>query len=195
MKSIAVRYFCPVKLLMKPCGFVGTIFFVGLFLQLNPSRLNHADLLQRLPVSVDQTYWRNFFAQALETSDLDARDKFNRPVVANARPSQLQQLFSFSVFRLLLSADLPYLAAVRQRLQEQLNPFCEQLAQQTRRLIQAFELMLFSVMKRFADSGVSKIWTILNLCMAGTGILCRYRFYLIGLYTAANFPIVLPMRC
>lgn len=93
-------------------------------------------------------------SEALQDSDLDARDARNRPVRAGRRRAELRELFIGTVFQLLATADLPALAAARKAL-EALTPWSQRLARAAHRANREAWSICSAIKKTLAPPGRS----------------------------------------
>lgn len=165
---------------------VGIFLAIFFYLPLTPSSIQH-------PASTIHSYLPNFFSEALDFSDLDVRDAANRPVrTADAR-ANLQQLFAFSVVRLLVDDALPLITSVRRILEKLLAPLSEGFSRAKKWLMgKVFWAIAFAV-KKFSDLfDLSPLWSPVLLGdpnLRGEGRLFNSQS------TIRNSQLNLPLRC
>ena len=166
------------------------LFYTGLFIFIFfhlPLTSLHSRLLRPgQAVSILDPFFSSYFSSALEDSDLDARDAKNRPVRSKLARSELKQLFVSTVFRLLVSEDLPVVSSVRKFLQELLAP----LSQQFRRAFRFIEMAAVFALTAIRES-VAWVRTAGILCSAYRLPLTAYHSSL----TTHRLPLNLPLRC
>ena len=102
-------------------------------------------------VQPEKQYLPHFFSMALDDSDMDVRDKQNRPVKSSSAHAALKELFILTVFNCLVEDNLPLISSIRKYLEELLTPFSEQLNRVKRWMVETIELAVLFSFKRLSE--------------------------------------------
>lgn len=135
---------------------------------------------------------QNFFFEALDASDLDARDAQNRPIKSAAPLAHLKSLFQAAVIDLLMVRDLPLVSAGRSLLKDILKPVRHLLTRGRRWLSRAIELAVLFNFKRLVEK-LKFISSVLAFLLAQAFLCLRFCRYL-----PAHNPLLtqtVPLRC
>lgn len=133
-----------------------------------------------------------YFEDALNPSDLDARDVQNRPVGTRRHATELKALFASTVLQLLAVRDLPVVAQDRSILKDISKPVRQFLTRARRWMTRAFELAVLFNLKRL----IEKPFFGLLLFLLASSPPC----FILGKFIASEItprltPQTLPLRC
>jgi hypothetical protein len=108
--------------------------------------------------------------------------------------TNLKEIFTHTVFKLLLDQDLPVLSEVRKSLQQIIAPMAEKIESAGKFCLRAIEMAVLFILKRTMDN-VDKMWITIH--SRSNDLATKFGLRLTGSQTVNSYylPINLPIRC